>query len=482
MNPDDKIESNFIENGSDISISEPQPNTPAVPASTSNVTPAPNGSILNGGSFYSPNFSKGNAGWAIDAAGNAEFNDGNFRGDITGATGTFTGAVAASQLDIGGDDATSFHVDSGGGIWSGAAIADKATAPFRVSNAGVVVATSITATGTINATGGYLGAPTTVLNISTSGLDVGVTGHFQGGASDYLTGTGFFLGYSGAAYKFSVGNPAGNYIGWDGTTLTIVGNQVVVTTYTSGSGTWTKATGTKTVFVQAWGGGGAGGGVDGNNGSKGGGGGGAYVEYLFNAADLGATEAYAVGAGATGGTGTGSAGGNTTFDILTAYGGGGGAGAGVGQEGGGGGAGVKSVGANSTSATGGDGGTPIKGTGGTTGNAGTSSVFGGGGGSGDANAGGESVMGGGGGAGGNGSGAGGDSWKGGAGGGGGKSGGGTAGGTSVYGGNGGAGGNASVGTDGVAPGGGGGGAHTAAGASFAGGSGGSGRLIITEYK
>ena len=48
------------------------------------------------------------------------------------------------------------------------------------------------------------------------------TGFIRGGQTDYNTGTGFFLGYSGD-YKFSIGNPVGNYITWDGATLTIFG-------------------------------------------------------------------------------------------------------------------------------------------------------------------------------------------------------------------------------------------------------------------
>lgn len=77
-----------------------------------------------------------------------------FSGTLSGVDGTFTGtlsggAFSGGTLDIGGDDATSFHVDSGGGIWSGASVANKATAPFRVSSAGALVATSATITGTI---------------------------------------------------------------------------------------------------------------------------------------------------------------------------------------------------------------------------------------------------------------------------------------------------------------------------------------------
>ena len=61
------------------------------------------------------------------------------------------GAITGSTLDIGGDDTSSFHVDIDGNIWSGASIANKATAPFRVSNAGVLYASGATIRGTLNA-------------------------------------------------------------------------------------------------------------------------------------------------------------------------------------------------------------------------------------------------------------------------------------------------------------------------------------------
>ena len=285
----------------------------------------------------------------------------------------------------------------------------------------------------------------------------------------------------------------GNYAQWDDSagTFTINGAEGVganIQEFT-GNGTWTKPTGAKTVLVQAWGGGGAGGGVNGNNGSKGGGGGSSYDEFVYDAADLGATEAVVVGAGGTATSGDGGAGGNSTFDTLTAFGGGGGGGAGVGNDAGGGGAGVKGAGSAAAGvSTGGDGGDPLGGDGGDdAGNTpgGTSTFGGGGGGASGASGeqvGGESVMGGGGGGGGNGggtAGVGGASWKGGGVGGGGLAVAGGAGGVSTYGGNGGAGGTESAGGAGTAPGGGGGGAHTASSATFSGGAGGAGKVIVT---
>ena len=118
----------------------------------------------------SSNYSSGSAGWKIDADGTAEFESGNFRGDITGASGTFSGDLSAAggtftgdisgasgtftgdlsgsnisggTIDIGGSDSTSFHVDADGNMWLGAG--SYAAAPFKVSNAGNLTATSVTA-------------------------------------------------------------------------------------------------------------------------------------------------------------------------------------------------------------------------------------------------------------------------------------------------------------------------------------------------
>jgi len=56
------------------------------------------------------------------------------------STLTITGAISGGTIDIGGADTTSFHVDSTGKMWSGAALYDDAT--FKVSAGGAIDATS----------------------------------------------------------------------------------------------------------------------------------------------------------------------------------------------------------------------------------------------------------------------------------------------------------------------------------------------------
>lgn len=58
----------------------------------------------------------------------------------TGGALSIAGNLSAGTIDIGGADATSFHVDIDGNIWSGAAT--YAAAPFKVSSAGALTSIS----------------------------------------------------------------------------------------------------------------------------------------------------------------------------------------------------------------------------------------------------------------------------------------------------------------------------------------------------
>jgi len=90
--------------------------------------------------------------------------------------------------------------------------------------AGNIAANTITAdqiaTGTITATqitGTSLSAIYADLGTITAGnITLDSSGFIKGGQTAYNTGTGFFLGYDTDAYKFSVGDPSGKYLAWDG--------------------------------------------------------------------------------------------------------------------------------------------------------------------------------------------------------------------------------------------------------------------------
>ena len=81
---------------------------------------------------------------------------------------------------------------------------------------------------------------TGVLAVSGS-ITVGKSGNIKGGQTAYATGTGFFLGYSGAQYKFSIGS-ATNSFQWDGTNLAITGGSITAPSFTTASGTGQRIT------------------------------------------------------------------------------------------------------------------------------------------------------------------------------------------------------------------------------------------------
>lgn len=62
--------------------------------------------------------------------------------------------------------------------------------------------------------------------INAGNITLDHAGFIQGGASNYLTDAGFWMGFHSGAYKLSVGNPNGKYIAWDGAQLTLGGDLV----------------------------------------------------------------------------------------------------------------------------------------------------------------------------------------------------------------------------------------------------------------
>ena len=133
----------------------PAPNTPATTVTDPNIIPAGGGSIVRG-------FLKSqNGNWEINGDGSVDFKDGNFRGDITGASGIFSGTITATTGSIGGwsISANAIYFDGAtdalsAGLapadfpfYAGKKFADRATAPFRVTPDGAFVTSNITITG-----------------------------------------------------------------------------------------------------------------------------------------------------------------------------------------------------------------------------------------------------------------------------------------------------------------------------------------------
>lgn len=63
--------------------------------------------------------------------------------------------------------------------------------------------------------------------ITAGTITLPTTGYIRGGQTGYASGTGFFLGYSSGAYRFSVGSSS-EYLRWDGSNL-LVGGDIIAT-------------------------------------------------------------------------------------------------------------------------------------------------------------------------------------------------------------------------------------------------------------
>lgn len=144
-------------------------------------------SSVDAGYLQSAGFSSGSTGWQLSSGGTIEANEGHFRGDITGASGSFTGTITATLGSIGGwsisssalyyngvtDSVSAGMVSADYPFYAGKKYADRATAPFRVTPAGVMYATGAIIDGT-STIGGISG--TQIGYVSTSTADIVPTG------------------------------------------------------------------------------------------------------------------------------------------------------------------------------------------------------------------------------------------------------------------------------------------------------------------
>jgi len=139
----------------------------------------------------SASYSAGTSGWRISGDGTAEFNG---------------GAFSVTSIDIGGSDNTSFHVNTAGDMWSGASA--FVSAPFRVSNAGYLTATTGAFSGQLD-----VGSGATSFHVDTSGnMWLGATSYASApfkvsNAGSMTATTGTFSGaISGSTIDIGSGN------------------------------------------------------------------------------------------------------------------------------------------------------------------------------------------------------------------------------------------------------------------------------------
>ena len=155
------------------------------------ITLAGTNSILKSNNYAAATANTGGAGWKISGDGKAVFNDASIR----------------SSLDIGEDqgtsDATSFHVDANGNMWSGSNSTSFSTAPFKVTNTGDVTANSLVLTG--------------ITKLSNSGnASLFLTNNADGIGLYNNANTAFYVD---ATDQFSLGNK----LTWANNTLTVRG-------------------------------------------------------------------------------------------------------------------------------------------------------------------------------------------------------------------------------------------------------------------
>lgn len=144
--------------------------------------------ILHGGSGYIAGcYAAGSTGFCLGAAGNAEFNCVTVRGTVCACAGCIAGFTITNACGIySGTGATRVQMKSGTGLWLGAD--DFASAPFSVTPAGALTATSATICGTIYSCAGNIGGwciANGCLYSTTCGILLTASGSIQTG--DFVT-------------------------------------------------------------------------------------------------------------------------------------------------------------------------------------------------------------------------------------------------------------------------------------------------------
>lgn len=193
------------------------------------------GSTVVNGAIQSLSYTAGSVGWAISSDGTVDLNNGNFRGDITGASGTFSGALSGATITGGSITGTTFNNGSG---------------TFQVDAAGNLTASSATITGTVTSsnvtiTGGTLNIGGGAFQVDSGGgvtaSDVTITGgslNINGGAFIVTSGgalTATSATITGALTAGAGSSVPGSYFA-DGTIPTGVGIDLA-----NNSGTWFRS-------------------------------------------------------------------------------------------------------------------------------------------------------------------------------------------------------------------------------------------------
>jgi hypothetical protein len=260
--------SDFEPDGSPIGRVESEPNQQVQTTFSNQVPPKAfsSGEILGNvtmqdGYLKSGNYEQGVSGWKLFANGVIEAVNAVINGTITAVSGVIGGfTVTATEL-YGGIIKTAATVQAGStgvimdtdGLRGYDAVLGQTfnlptdgsapsfssgvinTTTFEIDTSGIMRTSATVGDGSsssegilINSTGIYVcAANQTLSNANIKILSNGegtFTASIKGGATDFFTGIGYFLGLSSGEYKFSIGNPSTSYMKWDGTNLVIKGS------------------------------------------------------------------------------------------------------------------------------------------------------------------------------------------------------------------------------------------------------------------
>lgn len=138
---------------------------------------------------------------------------------VTDPTSTsYTGGfVAGDGIDFSGSIYVSGNVVNGV-IKTGFTDVGTLYAQDAVISGTIIIGTGSTA-------GGWFINSTSIFNSQIS-LDSSIPAILIGAATAIMTGAGVFIGNDSGTYKMRIGNPAGNYLLWDGTTLATQGQWI----------------------------------------------------------------------------------------------------------------------------------------------------------------------------------------------------------------------------------------------------------------
>ena len=125
------------------------------------------------------------------------------------ANGIYTGTIVASQINAG----TISSDRIAAGSISASKLSFSSLSGLNAYEGSKLAGIAVGADVTLSAINGGL-------TVTGGGITLSSGGAIKGGQTNYATGTGWFLGYSGG-YKLSIGNPSAAHLHWDGSKLEV---------------------------------------------------------------------------------------------------------------------------------------------------------------------------------------------------------------------------------------------------------------------